>query len=137
MLLAAGADANARNDAGESVLYWAALTGNTDTARVLVERGADPDGADLRGNTPLHGAADGGHEATVRFLATRAAEPKAKNREGQTPGDIARKRGYTKIAEIVDDAIPGQAPGGGGSGFRTLYDDDTPSKPVVLPMPNY
>ncbi len=135
LLLAAGAEANARNDAGESVLYWAALTGNTDTARSLVARGADPDVADLLGNRPLHGAADGGHEATVRFLATHAADPKAKNREGQTPGDIARKRGYATIAKIIDDAIPGQAPGSGGAGFRTLYDDEKPSPPVAPTNP--
>jgi ankyrin repeat protein len=135
LLLAAGAEARARNDAGESVLYWAALTGNTDTARKLITHGADPDAADLRGNRPLHGAADGGHEATVRFLATHAADPKAKNREGQTPSDIARKRGYAKIAEIMDDAIPGEAPGSGGTGFRTLYDDDKPSPPVAPTTP--
>ena len=69
---------------------------------------------------------------TVRFLATHAADPKAKNREGQTASDIARKRGYAKIAEIMDAAIPGDAPGSGGTGFRTLYDDDKPSPPGTI-----
>ena len=48
------------------------------------------------------------------------------NRAGQTPGDIARARGFKTIAKIVDDAIPGEPPGSGGPGFRTLYDDDKP-----------
>lgn len=137
LLLAAGADPNARNDAGESVLYWAALTGNTETARKLIAHGADPNVADLRGNRPLHGAADGGHEATVRFLVRHAADPKAKNRAGKTPGDIARRRGYVTIAKIMDDAIPGEAPGGGGTGFRTIYDDGKPSKPVEPEIPKH
>ena len=54
---------------------------------------------------------------------------------GQTPGDIARKRGYATIAKIIDDAIPGQAPGSGGAGFRTLYDDEKPSPPVAPTNP--
>ncbi|MEJ2174316.1 MAG: ankyrin repeat domain-containing protein [bacterium] len=126
LLLAAGADANARNDAGESVLYWAALTGNTETVRVLIERGADPDITDLKGNGPLHGAADGGHEETIRLLVKYAAEPRGRNRAGQTPGDLARARGYKTIAQIVDDAVPGEPPGS-SPGFRTLYDDDKPA----------
>jgi len=130
MLLAAGADPNARNDSGESVLYWAALTGNTETVRVLVEHGADPDVTDVNGNGPLHGAADGGHEDTVRYLVKYCAAPQGKNRAGRTPGDIARARGFTTIAKIVDDAIPGAPPGTGGPGFRTLYDDDEKNKPT-------
>jgi len=126
LLLAAGADANARNDAGESVLYWAALSGNTETARVLIAHGADPDVTDLKGNGPLHGAADGGHEETIRLLVKHAAKPQGRNRAGQTPGDLARARGYKTIAQIVDDAVPGEPPGS-SQGFRTLYDDDKPA----------
>src|SRR3970040_2053396 len=55
MLLAAGADARARNDAGESPLHWAAMTGNPLTAQALLERGADANVKDLKGNLPLHG----------------------------------------------------------------------------------
>jgi len=62
----------------------------------------------------------------MRMLVKYAAEPLGKNRAGQTPGDIARARGYKKIAEVVDNAVPGTPPGAGGPGFRTLYDDDKP-----------
>lgn len=113
LLLRAGADARARNDDGESVLMWAALTGNQRTAQALLDAGADADVADLRGNRPLHAAADGGFEALVRLLAARSRDPRARNREGDSAADLARKRGFDKIAAFIDQAIPGAAPPGG------------------------
>ena len=40
-LIAAGADLNAKSNAGMTALHWAAVRGHTKTVRALVELGAD------------------------------------------------------------------------------------------------
>ncbi|WP_165226565.1 acyltransferase family protein [Aquisphaera insulae] len=71
-------------------LYWAALEGNLDIARLLVERGADVKAKAGDGTTPLHGAAFLGRPEMVRFLLEKGADPNAKGDEGSRPLESAR-----------------------------------------------
>jgi len=41
MLLAAGANPNAKNEVGGTPLMWAGVSGQEEAARILVEKGAD------------------------------------------------------------------------------------------------
>ncbi|MHA1564256.1 MAG: ankyrin repeat domain-containing protein [Alphaproteobacteria bacterium] len=45
LLVAAGADINAKASSGQTALYWAAVEGGADAVRKLVELGADVNGA--------------------------------------------------------------------------------------------
>lgn len=53
LLLKKGADINARNTHGESVLFWAAKRQDAKLARMLVNQGADPNQVVRHGFTPL------------------------------------------------------------------------------------
>jgi ankyrin repeat protein len=53
MLLAAGADPNARSASGGTPLHTAAFTGDVVMVRLLVAAGADPSIEDEKGRTPL------------------------------------------------------------------------------------
>lgn len=54
LLLAAGADPNEHNDAGENGIQWAALYDHTETVRLLLEAGALPDLLRPESNPELH-----------------------------------------------------------------------------------
>ncbi len=56
VLLAAGADPNARLSSGETALFWAARMKNAALVRILLEAGAKLDLKNGEGNTALHEA---------------------------------------------------------------------------------
>lgn len=73
-LLDAGADPNARNEAGATALMWAA--DDLAKTRLLVERGADVHAKSLDGRTPLMmAAARAGSSDVLRVLLDNGADP--------------------------------------------------------------
>ncbi|KAJ1485929.1 ankyrin repeat-containing domain protein, partial [Baffinella frigidus] len=56
VLLDAGADVNAADDAAQTLLQHAAIEGDEGLARVLLDAGANVDTKDREGATPLHAA---------------------------------------------------------------------------------
>ena len=83
--LADGADANARNADGATILSWVALLGQTEIAELLIQRGADVNARNRDGGTPLHGAAFLGQTETVELLLQKGADVNARNNDGNTP----------------------------------------------------
>ncbi len=80
LLLERGADANAVDDRGNSVLKLAALACDADTVRLLIKAGADPNATDQSGMAPFEltlwsgtDAADALLEAGYRLPADKAA----------------------------------------------------------------
>jgi len=57
LLFARGAEIDARTDAGETPLHWAASAGDTAAVATLLAHGADVQARDARGHTPLQWAA--------------------------------------------------------------------------------
>jgi ankyrin repeat protein len=53
LLIAAGADINAKTDSGNTALLSAVKSGKTRTVRFLLERGADPSITDVKGKSAL------------------------------------------------------------------------------------
>lgn len=91
MLLAAGADPNARNRFGATPLHIAA-TWHTDAAmiRALIDSGADVRAQDLSGAAPLHRAAYWSTEPeVVATLLAAGAAPAATDSFGDTPRHFA------------------------------------------------
>jgi len=87
--LAAGAQLNGKEPAGGSTpLILAALFGQTEAARLLLEKGADLNVKNNDGSTALHTAAFLCHPETVKLLLEKGADVTAKNNDGQTPLDI-------------------------------------------------
>ncbi len=66
------------------------------------------------------------------MLLPRTGEPRAKNTDGHTPSDIARGRGYTELAKVIDGsaATPATQPKtpAQAQGFGTM-DIDDPNHP--------
>jgi ankyrin repeat protein len=104
-LLARGAGVNARNSTGATPLHDAALAGNADLARLLIEKGAQVDARDGEsGATPLHHAASWGRAAVVRLLLEKGADPTLRNKSGKTPLDLAREAPVDEVIEALTAA---------------------------------
>ena len=83
LLLASGADVNARNEVEATALILGA--GNPTKARMLVEKGADVNAHSKLGRTPLLIAAScESCTATVKLLLDKGADPNAKDKEGNS-----------------------------------------------------
>ncbi len=85
-----GTDASVINKigtGGATPLMWAALDGDAETLRLLLERGADPNFANDAGATALMWAIP--DVAKVRLLLERGANPSGRSKLGRTPLMIA------------------------------------------------
>jgi ABC-type uncharacterized transport system ATPase subunit len=89
--LASGADPDQADPRfGITALSWAALYGDTQAARVLLDRGAHVNGTCRDGHAALHWAAFLGHSQVVELLLERGANPTARGPRGDTPADVNR-----------------------------------------------
>ncbi len=136
--LKAGADPSQREkDTGITPLTLAALNGDVELAKVLLEAGAPVDGRNQDGSTPLSAASLLGKAGMVEFLLKKGADPAAKSAQGasildatKAPWEITEfvarlfgirpdraevEAGRKKCAELLGAAMKaGGAPGPGG-----------------------
>jgi ankyrin repeat protein len=99
ILLAAGADVNARSDNDFAVLpiHSAVAGGHDEVVAALIDAGADVNARQRHGWTPLLGAAQNGSLASVERLLAAGADPAARNDDGNTAIDVARAAGHDAI----------------------------------------
>jgi peptidoglycan/LPS O-acetylase OafA/YrhL len=86
--LQSGLDVN-KPDAsiGVTPLAWAAMLGDADSTKVLIDGGADVKATTSDGSTPLHSAAFLGRAKVVAVLLEHGADANARALAGQTPLD--------------------------------------------------
>jgi ankyrin repeat protein len=98
LLIASGADVQARTTGGFTPILFAARQGNEDMARLLLDSGADVNDTDSTGASVLLVATIRGHSAFARLLLDRGADPNAD------------KAGYTALhwaaATVTIDEYP-------------------------------
>jgi len=101
-LLAAGANIDARNDAGYTALILAAYNGRAAAVEALLAAGADPNAANRYGMTPQHGAIFKGEEAiALKLLADPRTNPDARNGAGQTAAMFAALFGKAALIDAL------------------------------------
>ena len=99
--LRGGADMNAKNISGGTVLIGASIFGHTGVVELLIEKGADVDAKDNDGWTPLIHAAKEGHVKVVRLLIDAGADVNAAGILGSTAMFWAKHEGRTEIVELL------------------------------------
>lgn len=87
-LIGEGADLN-QPDAQFKIppLGWAALFGEVDAARILIEKGADLDGKTGDGHRAVHQATFFGHSGVLRLLIEKGADLSARSDQGESALD--------------------------------------------------
>jgi ankyrin repeat protein len=89
LLLDRGADIDARDRQGRTVLHRAASRGQLQAVQLLLARGAAIDPIDALGQTPLHLAVREGHVTIAAHLLDRGASVSVAARDGMTALDLA------------------------------------------------
>ena len=82
-------------------LMYAAMYGQKDAAKVLLENGATVNAHSITGNTPLMAAANMGNVEIVTLLIRNGADVRAKNRYGATAVNFATKRNAKPKFEAI------------------------------------
>ena len=104
LLIAGGANVNARDEYGASIVMRSTDTGNAEIVKALIDAGADVNVANAYKITPLASAAEQGHLDIVRLLLASGAKVNARNTAGGTALQVAVLRGYGEIVRALIDA---------------------------------
>jgi ankyrin repeat protein len=97
LLIAKGADVNAKDYRVRTPLHLAAASGRNESAKLLIDKGADVNAKSDEGWTPLYFAPT--KEIAVLLLAN-GADVNAKE-NGYTPLDVATLRNRTETADLL------------------------------------
>lgn len=103
-LVDGGADVNAADNVGQTVLQYAsasAATGGVSVVELLLDRGASMTATDARGGTALHYAASRGSCPVVDLLLRRGAGMETKTEIGDTPLAIAALSGRLGAVRLL------------------------------------
>ncbi|XP_056245883.1 BRCA1-associated RING domain protein 1 [Seriola aureovittata] len=90
-----------RNHKGESLLHLAAIKGDVEAVKELLDQGADPNLKDNAGWTPLHEACNLGHMAVVEVLVSRGALLNTPGYENDSPLHDAVRNGHPAIVKLL------------------------------------
>lgn len=93
-----GVDVNHRDNLGRTALM---LNPCKDMVKELLRAGADITLADSEGNTALHHALIEYSEDTARYLIKKGADYSCPNNDGETPADLAVKRGFESVLDVM------------------------------------
>lgn len=101
ILIAHGADVNAKDSGGNTALHAAAWAGRDEVIKLLLSKGAEVDPKRHDGLTPLISAADREHNSTVEILLAKGANTNAAVDNGNTALHSAVARGNKEVVESL------------------------------------
>ena len=106
LLLAHGADPNARDRDRRTALAWAADNGRSEEVKLLLaDTRTDPNLPDAKGWTPLAQAIESGNDIVVRLLLSRPdVDMNAPCAEGITPVQRVYRKGHLDMLFMFDKA---------------------------------
>ena len=103
--IALGADVNAKNEHGKSLLMFAATDLSAQMLEFLIVQGADVNAKDVKGKTALMYAAELGGIENVQVLLKHGADVNAKDKWGDSALFYAALESNFGIIELLGDEI--------------------------------
>ena len=116
--LAAGADVNAKDGGGWTLLLQAVAGGHKEIVELLIDNGADVNGKDKLGWTPLFYAAFSGRTEVAELLIAEGVDVNAKDNLGALR--YAASGGHKEIVELLIANGADVYAKGGGNGTTPL-----------------
>ena len=107
-------DINSIDEMGSTPLHWACYYKAEESVNYLLNLNANINAQDKDLFTPLAMAVASKKESLVKLLLRKGADPLLKNKNNQLPLDIAKKKNYKKIEQILI------------SGYNTLCSTEIP-----------
>jgi hypothetical protein len=101
LLLANGADVEAKAYGGWTPLLQAVFGGHRDLVELMVAHKADVNYKEDAGRSPLHVAAENDYTAIAALLLAHKAEVNVKNKDGMMPLHVAVARGDKDMVELL------------------------------------
>ena len=106
-------------------LHGAAMIGNIDVARILVDKGkADVNSQTIDGYTPLHIAAISGKAQFVQFLLDKRANRDLRDKRNLTPAEEAIQSPAMASSKEGKRAVDAGEPLAGAGHWRFLFPGD-------------
>ena len=103
------------NKKGWAPLHYACANGHDDVAKLLLDNSAYVDAGSPNGTTPLMMAARGTHLSTVKLLLDSGADSRVKNQIGLTALDFAKRYHAKDVAEGLEDMYAREAAAASGA----------------------
>jgi len=103
-LIAEGADINAKNAYGKTVLIMAATLGNTHIVDILLSEGVEVNAKDNLDSTALIAAASKGNLRILKALLAQGADLNAVSKNGLTALSTAKLAGYEEVVKYLEEA---------------------------------
>ncbi len=105
LLLAGGAQVNARGLREETPLHMAMYDGHREVAELLLSNQADVNAQNTAGETPLHLAARNGYRDLVELLPSHSADLGARDKAGRTPKAAAAEKEQWAMVELLTPRV--------------------------------
>jgi len=107
-LVILGANVNAKHQGGSTSLHLAAVNGDLEMVKLLLDLKVDVYARDALGLTALHEAAGIGHTEMVVYLVERGAKLHARDEDGDTPFNLAEDLGHMETAQALNKLERGE-----------------------------
>ncbi|KAK4380852.1 putative protein S-acyltransferase 23 [Sesamum angolense] len=97
-----GGEVNAKDNAGQTALHWAAVRGSIAAADVLLQNGARVEVADVNGYRPVHVAAQYGQTGFLNYIVAKYhADFDVPDNDGRSPLHWAAYKGFADTIRLL------------------------------------